>query len=460
LLTFDRFLLVDRFQVFSLTKAVGHLHFSTNFSCMLFFYRPQSRFHKPLKTRKTMKLFPHQEEAKQFLLDKRRCILADQPRVGKTLPAAAAALQHLPAIIVCPAIAKTVWEAAFNKLDPSVPVRVITGKKQAGELIASGVTIVNYDILSSVTAFTGIKTVVFDECHRLKNNKAIRTKAAMLMMKRIDRVYALSGTPIPNRPIELWPILHGLGIYRGGWFDFAARYAKMWSAPWGLDVSGASNIPELKALMRPFVLRRKKEDIFMDYKQPQVSLVTFDLPVDKREQSFDADALVANPNALMAFEGLAEIMREAGMRKIKAASEFISDLLQSGEPVVVFAHHKDVVHGLVEELKDHKPVVVVGDTPANKRTENIAAFQSGATKVIVGNIAAMSEGVDLSAADTIVFVECTWSTSALEQASSRVENINKSGVKPVIYLLTIRASLDHNVLAKVLKKQNIVNQII
>jgi len=407
-----------------------------------------------------MKLYPHQEEAKQFLLANRRCILADQPRVGKTLPAAAAALQHLPAIVVCPAIAKTVWEAAFNKLDPSIPVKVITGKKQAAEIICSGVTIVNYDILSSVTTFTGIKTVVFDECHRLKNNKAIRTKAAMLMMKKIDRVYALSGTPIPNRPIELWPILHGLGIYRGGWFDFAARYAKMWSAPWGLDVSGASNIPELKALMRPFVLRRKKEDIFIDYKQPQVSLVTFDLPVDKREQSFDADALVANPNALMAFEGLAEIMREAGMRKIKAASEFISDLLQSGEPVVVFAHHKDVVHGLVEELKDHKPVVVVGDTPATKRTENIAAFQSGQTKVIVGNIAAMSEGVDLSAADTIVFVECTWSTSALEQASSRVENINKSGVKPVIYLLTIRASLDHNVLAKVLKKQNIVNQII
>ena len=407
-----------------------------------------------------MKLFPHQEEARDFLLDKRRAILADQPRVGKTLPAAAAALQHLPAIIVCPAIAKTVWEAAFNKLDPSVPVKVITGKKQAAEIICSGVTIVNYDILSSVTAFTGIKTVVFDECHRLKNNKAIRTKAAMLMMKKIDRVYALSGTPIPNRPIELWPILHGLGIYRGGWFDFAARYAKMWSAPWGLDVSGASNIPELKALMRPFVLRRKKEDIFMDYQQPQVSLVTFDLPVDKREQSFDADALVANPNALMAFEGLAEIMREAGMRKIKAASEFISDLLQSGEPVVVFAHHKDVVHGLVEELKDHKPVVVVGDTPSAKRTENIAAFQSGHTKCFVGNIASCSEGVDLSAADTIVFVECTWSTSALEQASSRVENINKSGVKPVIYLLTIRASLDHNVLAKVLKKQNIVNQII
>jgi len=407
-----------------------------------------------------MKLFPHQEEAKQFLLDKRRCILADQPRVGKTLPAAAAALQHLPAIIVCPAIAKTVWEAAFTKLDPSVPVRVITGKKQAAEIICSGVTIVNYDILSSVTAFTGIKTVVFDECHRLKNNKAIRTKAAMLMMKKIDRVYALSGTPIPNRPIELWPILHGLGIYRGGWYDFAARYAKMWKAPWGLDVSGSSNIPELKAMMKPHVMRRKKEDVFKDYQAPQVSLITFDLPTNKREQEFDADALVANPNALLAFEGLAEIMREAGMRKVGMAAEFIDDLLNSGEPVVVFAHHKDVVAELVKELKAHKPVTVVGDTPRAQRDKAIEAFQAGKTKCIIGNIAAMSEGVDLSAADTIVFVECTWSTSALEQASSRVENIAKSSVKPLIYILTIRASLDHAVLAKILAKQNIINQII
>jgi len=59
-----------------------------------------------------------------------------------------------------------------------------------------------------------------------------------------------------------------------------------------------------------------------------------------------------------------------------------------------------------------------------------------------------------------VFVECTWSTSALEQASSRVENIKKDGIKPLIYLLTIRASLDHEILARVLVKQGIVSQII
>jgi SWI/SNF-related matrix-associated actin-dependent regulator of chromatin subfamily A-like protein 1 len=405
-----------------------------------------------------MKLYPHQEQSKQFLLDTKRAILADQPRVGKTLPTAAAALEHLPALIVCPAIAKTVWEAAFNKLS-NVTVRVVNGKNDAMKTTDHQVVIINYDLLQYFNN-AGYQTLVLDECHRVKNPLAKRTTSAALLMKQIGRVYALSGTPIPNRPIELWPILHGLGIYRGGWYDFAARYAKMWRAPWGLDVSGSSNIAELKALMKPYVMRRKKEDVFKDYQDPQVSLITFDLPNDKREQQFDADALVANPNALLAFEGLAEIMKEAGMRKVDAAAEFIDDLLNAGEPVVVFAHHKDVVGKLCDELRVHKPVTVVGDTPRAQRDKAIEAFQSGKAKCIVGNIAAMSEGVDLSAADTIVFVECTWSTSALEQASSRVENIAKHGVKPMIYILTIRASLDHTVLSKILAKQNIINQII
>jgi SWI/SNF-related matrix-associated actin-dependent regulator 1 of chromatin subfamily A len=408
-----------------------------------------------------MKLLRHQEESKQFLLQKKRGILADQPRVGKTLPTAAAAIEHLPALVVCPAIAKNVWATAVNKLNPDVPILIVNSKAAAAGLTKQpGVTIVNYDLLQYLPEKASFETLVLDECHRVKNPKAARTKAALKLMKACKRVYALSGTPIPNRPIELWPILHGLGIYRGGWYDFAARYAKMWQAPWGLDTSGASNIPELKALMKPHVLRRKKEDVFKDYKEPQVSLITFDLPVDKREKQFDVDALVRNPDAMLNFEGLAEIMREAGEKKVAPAAEFVDDLLQSGEPVVLFVHHKDVAARLMDELKAHKPVMIIGDTPAKARQKALDDFQSGKTRLIIGNIAAMSEGVDLSAADTIVFAECTWSTSALEQASSRVENVNKNGVQPLIYILTIRASLDHEVLARVLKKQNIVSQII
>jgi SWI/SNF-related matrix-associated actin-dependent regulator of chromatin subfamily A-like protein 1 len=408
-----------------------------------------------------MNLLPHQEVSKQFLLNKGRCILADEPRVGKTLATASAALQHLPALIVCPAIVKTVWQSAFTNLDPSIPVTIINGKKNATSIGADGITIINYDLLGSIQEMGNFKTLVLDESHRIKSPKAVRTVAAQKLMSKIKYVYALSGTPIPNRPIELWPLLNGLGIYRGGYYDFAARYARMWKAPWGLDVSGASNLPELKEMMKPFVLRRKKADVFTEYQEPIVSLITFDLPVDHREKDFDIDALIDHPNPMLAFDGLSEVMKEAGLRKVKPAIEFILDKLETGEPIVVFAHHKEVVHAIKDEIKKHCGVsVITGETNQKYRADIIQQFQSGQNKVFIGNLAACQEGIDLSAADTVVFVEATWQTSALLQASSRIENINKASCAPLIYLLTIARSLDHTILKKVLLKQNIVNQII
>lgn len=408
-----------------------------------------------------MKLLPHQELAVDFLLTRKRCILADQPRLGKTFPTVMASAQHLPVLVVCPAIVKTVWQTAFKRC-ANLDSTVVTGRAGAMKLPKSDVVIINYDLIQYVPVeeFERFKTLVLDESHRIKNHEAKRTKAALWAMEKIPRVYALSGTPIPNRPIELWPLLKGLGIYRGGYYDFAARYAKMWKAPWGLDVSGASNLPELKSLMKPNVLRRKKEDVFKDYKQPQVSLITFDLPVDKREKNFDADALVENPNAIMAIEGLSEIMLEAGLQKVKPAAEFIEDKLAEGEPLIVFVHHKEVARLLAEELKKYKPRTITGETSDKNRTLAISAFQEGETNLIIGNIAAMSEGIDLSRADTVIFVEATWQTSALEQATSRMENVVKSGFTPLVYLLTIKASLDHNVLGKVLRKLSIIDQII
>jgi SNF2 family DNA or RNA helicase len=212
-------------------------------------------------------------------------------------------------------------------------------------------------------------------------------------------------------------------------------------------------------MIQPHTLRRTKADIFKNYQQPITSLITFDLPIDKREQSFDAEALVDHPNPMLAFEGLSEVMKEAGLRKVKPAAEFIEAKLVD-EPVIVFAHHKEVVARLAELLKLHHPNVITGDTSTTSRTTQIQDFQSGKTRLFIGNIQACQEGIDLSAADTVIFVEATWQTSALQQASSRVENIKKEGIAPLIYLLTIANSLDHTVLAKVLKKQNIINQII
>ena len=414
-------------------------------------------------------LFPHQQISRDWLLEKKRCILADAPRCGKTLPTASAAIEHLPAIIVCPAVAKYVWAKAFAALGHTAAV--INGRASAATLkpTPGAIAIVNYDLLSAMSSHDGWETLVLDESHRIKTPTAKRTKAAMKLMKATPRVYALSGTPIPNRPVEIWPLLHGLGIYKKSWLQFAYRYAKAWQSPWGLDVSGASNIPELREKLKPWVLRRKRADVFTDYQHPVVSLVELDLPVDRREKQFDAMAIaemaMTTPDLVLAIEGLSEMMRESGEAKAPSAAEFIRSKIEQEptEPLVVFAWHKSVVQMLSDALSQDPPishVTVTGATSASDKQKAIDAFQSGQVQVIIGNISSMSEGVDLSRSNTVIFAESTWQTSALEQASARVENITKTAQAPTIYILTIRASLDSVVLGKVLSKMNIIDQIL
>ena len=407
-----------------------------------------------------MILYAHQLEAKAFLLEKKRAILADEPRVGKTLPAAAAALENLPVLVVCPASVKSVWEAAFNKLNPNVPVTIINGKKSAEHIGGDNVVILNYDLLGSIKSLGKFSTLILDEAHRIKGRQSIRSKCALKLMKQIPNVYALTGTPVVNRHEDLFNILKGLGVYKGTWTEFGLKFCGLWKAVWGWDSSRSTNAPELRNLVRPHLLRRTKEQVFDAYEKPSVSLITFDLPIDKREKAFDADSLVDHPNPILAFEGLQEIMIEGARRKIGNASNFISGLLDQNEPVVVFTIHHEITDALADKLKEYKPLIVNGNTNSIKKAEHIAAFQSGATNLIIGNEQSIGEGVDLSRANTIVFVQNSWSTAAMAQSSSRIENINKPSGSNSIYLLTIANSLDHVILGKVLNKLKIANNIL
>lgn len=406
-----------------------------------------------------MFLMPHQEVARDFLLEKKRCILADEPRVGKTLPTASAAAENLPALVVCPAVARRVWDKAFMAI--GVKSQILFTTQDAKEYVPADVAIVSYDSLKHIKT-DGWKTLVLDESHRIKSPKAQRSIAALALMGKTEFVYCLSGTPIPNRPIEIWTVLHGLGIYKGNWLKFAFQYAKAWQSPWGLDVSGASNLPELKKKMSPWVLRRKRQDVFKGYMSPVVSMIELDLPISEREKDFDIDVLNVDPYLILALEGLSQVLKEGGIAKVPLAVDFIRGKLEESpnEPLVVMAWHKEVVSLLYQGLKDLEAEVITGETPDWKRQRNIEDFQAGNLKIIIGNIGAMSEGIDLSRSSTVIFVESTWSTAGLMQASARVENVNKKNCAATIYILTTRNSLDHRVLQGVLKKKNVIDQIL
>lgn len=418
-------------------------------------------------------LLPHQEEAAAFLRKRKRAILADAPRIGKTFPTVVVALERLHScssqshiLVIAPSGIKFVWRDAFNAFSPTT--KVITVDSQADAKVGvpygfSGVVIAPWGLVKFFPPRVKPTVLILDEVHRMQSKTAQRTKAAMKLMAHSESIFALSGTLLLNRPINLWSILYGLKITKMAWYDFAMHFCQGWMAPWGLDVSGAANLPELKALIKPHILRRTKDQVFKGYTPPEYRLITFDRPVSRQESRFNINELTALANPILSIEGLSEILHEAAVKKLPDAIDFISGLLDD-EPemkLVVFGYHTDVIEGLKAGLKAYKPVTVKGDTPMDRRERRREIFMTEpACRAFIGNIIACSEGIDLSIADTVAFVETTWSPALLEQAASRVENLNKNNSAALAYILTIEKSLDHYVLQTILKKISIINQVL
>lgn len=414
-------------------------------------------------------LKPHQLIAADFLRDRQRAILADPPRVGKTFPTTVVALERRSPsgviLIVAPSSAKFVWRDAFYMFSPETPCRVVKTKADAvGALDRgfAGVVVVPWGLLTLVPP-DKVDVLILDEVHRMQSKKALRTKAAMGLMAKAKTVFALSGTVMLNRPINLWALLFGLKIIRMDWFAYAHKFCKAWAAPWGFDTSGASNLPELKAIIKPHLLRRSKSEVFTGYTPPEFRLVTFDRPVQKQESAFDANALSELVNPILSIEGLSELLHEGALKKVPDVIEFVSGLLEeeADMKMVLFAYHVDVIEALAAGLKAYRPVTVTGAVNPELRESRRLIFQNNkACRLFIGNIIACSEGIDLSAADTVGFIETTWSPALLEQAAARVENVNKVDSAALAYLFTIEKSLDHYVLAKLLKKMAIIGQVI
>lgn len=428
-------------------------------------------------------LKPHQEEAAAFLRARRYAILADPPRLGKTFPTAVVALERLAKygghiLVVAPTSAKFVWRNAFASFGAGVPCRIIKTTAEAKAhtpATFNGVVIIPWGLLQHAPIQKAC-VLILDEAHRCQTSANTlsglgvpmvqlnkRTGAAMKMMAAARSAFALSGTVMLNRPVNLWALLFGLKITRLTWHQYALRFCNGWFSPWGFDTNGASNLPELKALIAPHLLRRTKASVFPNYTPPEFRIVTFDRPIDKREATFNADALLELENPILSIEGLSEILHEAALKKVPDVVEFVSGLLDSEADMklVVFAYHTDVIAELAAGLKAYRPVTITGATNTALREKRRQIFMTRREcRLVIANIIACSEAIDLSAADTTVFVETTWSPALLEQAAARVENINKAGCAALAYLLTIETSLDHYVLLRILQKMHVIDQVI
>ena len=390
-----------------------------------------------------------------------RCLIGDEMGIGKTIQAIAYSALHPypPYIVICPSNVKYNWVNEINKWLPDKDVHVVkTGNE---EIPMADYIIINYDLMTKQLdnlRSLGPACMIIDESHYLKNAKAKRTETTLTLASMCSVVLCLSGTAISSRPIEFFTTLNLLkrDQFPSEW-DFKQRYCDAWHNGFGWDFKGASNTKELNERTRDFVIRRLKSEVLPDL-PPKVR--TF-LPVqlDKSQrQEYDQAMLDWNHQyeEYMNFGGmpkgfvlnmLTNLRHECGLMKVKPAADWVVNYRDStGKPIVIFCHHRDVLSNLQSEIEDRDihTAVISGDVPAEERTRIVSNFQAGHIPVLICNTVAAKEGITLTAADTVLFIEREWVPSHEEQAEDRVYRIGQdSDSVHAIYLSCIGTIDEH-----------------
>ncbi len=437
--------------------------------------------------RKAEDIFPYQVRGVQEVimrLHQYKCaLLADEQGLGKTIQMAKLIADLIERtegkiLIICPASLKLNWKKelgdwCFNHELRILNIQVITSSKDWINKDA-GIVIVNYDLLTkehiqSEISKAGFIICICDEAHYLKNSKAARTKAVAKIMKNINYNVALTGTPILNKPIELYSLLKCLKATNilkpyDTFRPFAFRYCNAYDGRWGFDASGFSNLEELNFRLRSSIMvRREKKDVLTQL--PDKSYQIIPLEADKKAKEIcaslnklDIDKLKEKPE-LGSVGEIAKLRHELAMSKIDDSINYIKNLLENKDKLVVFAHHKIVIEKLFEALKEYYPVRFTGSCSAKEKDEAVRLFQTQPNcRVFLGNIQSAGVGITLTAADTAVFVESSWVPGELEQAVDRCHRIGQKN-NVLAQFLTVSGSVDEIILHSIIKKKNVINRV-
>ena len=400
-------------------------------------------------------LYAYQHIAVQWLRQRSKAILALDQGLGKTAVSATEAIA--PVFVICPATLKINWAREFAMWRPELKVNVISKASETADLTAD-VNVINYDIVGKVTPppFT---TLICDESHYLKSPTAKRTKFCVALIKHASRVRLLSGTPVVNRPIELYATLRAIGGTKLDYINFGRRYCAGWQTPWGsFDVSGASNIEELYGTLKEYLYRVTKATALPELPEKTYRIIEFDISLSPKEKQLIKTA-IAKPDHPIPFEAIPDIMKLNAQKKLPLAIEHIRTVLQHEQKVVVFAWHSATIDALQDALAEYGCVKVVGGMSHKDRQASVDEFQSGAARVFLGNTKAAGVGLTLTAANYVIFVETPWAPADLHQAADRCHRIGQKNHVQVD-VLTLEKSIDSMQLHAILGKTTIVNNLI
>ena len=419
------------------------------------------------------KLLNFQKEGLDFLVKSSgNALLADEMGLGKTvqtLAYLATEKQAFPALVVAPLVTLNNWQREIGKFlkRKSKNGRLVEDKTPTSFIIRHGKRqdlgnfdfyIINYELLHKRLPDLlnlNIKTVICDEVQNLRSNTTQKYGAVkkLAAVESIKYRIGLSGTPIYNRGSEIWPIVD---ILRPGLLGSFKEFCEYFCY---VNEKGKAIVLENKRqslhqeLRKHVMLRRKKSDVLKELKEKvrYKEVIDADIEYYHKELNRIWQKLEdEQKEAKSMFDKSASYQRAiqgerqaAGVAKLPYVINFVENIMEIEESVVVFCHHKYIHQLLHEKLGRYSPSSIIGGQLDKSRQDQIDAFQDGKTKLMIAGLRAGNVGINLNRARYVIFAELDWSPAIHRQAEDRLHRIGQKNTVFAYYLIGNGTLDDH-----------------
>lgn len=444
-------------------------------------------------------LYPFQAEGVRWLTTHRSGLLADEMGLGKTAQALLAIPPGAPALVVCPAVAVGTWVREMKRWRPDLHPHPLS-RASFAMLKAPLVGIVSYDSLPPDAVPSPGMCLIADEAHALKSPKAQRTQRFRSLSLRIlatdGRVWLLTGTPLLNKPQELWSVLQAGQLAlrafsppSGGsaWEHFVELFGGVavpvsslgkWAhkrKPSAMPGPTSERTvlkwtiasPKVRELLEPVMLRRKRADVLPELPTKTYAILSakIDSAITRAcnelghrflREGETVEAFHARLGGDADFEAISALLETLSTAKIPSMLDHVSTFEDQGEPLVVLSAHRRPI----EALKSRRGwTTVLGGDSAADRASKVAGFQAGKYMGIAGTIQALGTSVTLTRASKLLFVSRLWTPDLNAQGEDRVCRIGQDrGV--TIYDLVSNHPLDARISEVLREKTRLVQSVL